>query len=197
MRPTFDTYFMRLAELAASRANCMKRGNGAIITKDQRVIATGYNGTPFGLTNCNEGGCKRCNDNVHQGIDLDKCLCLHAEESAVMEAGRPRCLGGTIYTTSFPCQLCTKMIIQAGIVRIVYNKNYDSYLSKEMLAMTNIQIVCCNPETGTIKVTQNRDRTSPSQLLEEVISQKTTGNGLDIPSNFNSPMKLKRQKTEV
>ena len=65
VRPTFDTYFMRLAELAASRSNCMKRGNGAIITKDQRIISTGYNGIPFGLTNCNEGGCKRCNDNVH------------------------------------------------------------------------------------------------------------------------------------
>ena len=103
VRPTFDTYFMRLAELASSRSNCMKRGNGAIITKDQRVVSTGYNGTPFSLTNCNEGGCQRCNDNVQQGIDLDKCICMHAEESAVMEAGRPRCLGGTIYTTSFPC----------------------------------------------------------------------------------------------
>ena len=89
----------------------MKKGNGAIITKNNRVKFTGYNGIPFGLTNCNEGGCKRCNDNVHQGIDLDKCLCLHAEESAIIEAGRDQCIGATIYTTSFPCQLCTKMII--------------------------------------------------------------------------------------
>ena len=87
---------------------------------------------------------------------MDKCLCLHAEESAVMEAGRPRTLGGTIYTTSFPCQLCTKMIIQAGIVRIVYNKNYDSVLSKEMLSLTNIEILQCNPETGVVKKTQGR-----------------------------------------
>lgn len=57
VRPSFDTYFQRLAELAASRSNCMKRGNGAIIVKDQRIISTGYNGTPFGLVNCNEGGC--------------------------------------------------------------------------------------------------------------------------------------------
>ena len=64
VRPTFDTYFMRLAELAAQRSNCMKKGNGAIITKDNRIVSTGYNGTPFGLPNCNEGGCKRCNDNV-------------------------------------------------------------------------------------------------------------------------------------
>ena len=81
----------------------MKRGNGSVITKDQRVISTGYNGTPTGLQNCNQGGCRRCNENTKQGVDLDKCLCLHAEESAVMEAGRPRTLGATIYATSFPC----------------------------------------------------------------------------------------------
>jgi dCMP deaminase len=94
---------MRLAELAASRSNCMKKGNGAIIAKNNRVVSTGYNGTAFGLINCNEGGCKRCNDNVKQGIDLDKCLCLHAEESAVMEAGRNQTMGSTLYTTSYPC----------------------------------------------------------------------------------------------
>ena len=64
VRPSFDLYFMRLTELAASRSNCMKRGNGAIITKDNRIISTGYNGTAFGLVNCNEGGCQRCNENV-------------------------------------------------------------------------------------------------------------------------------------
>lgn len=126
VRPTFDTYFMRLAELAASRSNCMKRGNGAIVVKDFRIISTGYNGTPFGITNCNEGGCPRCNSNAKQGLDLDKCLCMHAEESAVLEAGRPRTLGGAIYTTSFPCLLCTKTIIQAGITAIYYHKDYDS-----------------------------------------------------------------------
>ena len=136
---------MRLTELAAQRSNCMKRGNGALITKDFRIISTGYNGTPFGLKNCNEGGCKRCNGNAAQGIDLDKCLCLHAEESAVLEAGRPRTMGCTIYTTSFPCLLCTKAIIQAGINRIVYNREYDSTLSKEMLAMTDIEIVQHSP----------------------------------------------------
>lgn len=64
VRPHFDTYFMKLTELAASRSNCMKRGNGAIIVKDNRIVSTGYNGMAFGLLNCCEGGCKRCNDNV-------------------------------------------------------------------------------------------------------------------------------------
>ena len=111
VRPSFDTYFMRMAELAASRSNCMKKGNGAIVAKDNRVVSTGYNGTPCGLDNCMTGGCKRCNDNVRQGIDLDKCICLHAEESAIMEAGRKATMGATLYTTSFPCSLCAKMII--------------------------------------------------------------------------------------
>ena len=111
VRPNWDTYFMRLAEVSASRSNCMKRGIGAIIVKDNRVISTGYNGMPFGLQNCNEGGCQRCNDNTAQGLDLDKCLCLHAEESAVLEAGRKQTLGATMYCTAFACQLCAKMII--------------------------------------------------------------------------------------
>ena len=139
---------MRLAEVAASRSNCMKRGIGAIIVKDNRVISSGYNGMPFGLTNCNEGGCKRCNDNTLQGLELDKCLCLHAEESAVLEAGRPRTLGATMYCTAFACQLCAKMIIQGGIKRFVFHNNYNSELSKEMLAMTDIQIVQLDPHTG-------------------------------------------------
>jgi len=102
---------MKFAELAAQRSNCMKRGNGAIIVKDFRIVSTGYNGTPFKHLNCNEGGCARCNSNISQGLELDKCKCLHAEESAVLEAGRPKTMDSTIYTTSFPCLLCTKMII--------------------------------------------------------------------------------------
>jgi len=154
----------------------MKRGNGAIIAKDNRVISTGYNGTPSGLTNCNQGGCRRCNDNVKQGKELDKCLCLHAEESAVLEAGRPRTLGATIYTTSFPCQLCTRKIIQAGIVRVVFNKAYDSKLSHEMFAMTDIEITQLNPDNG-----------------REVMTQKRVSSARD--DVFESPEKLKRRKS--
>jgi dCMP deaminase len=142
VRPGWDTYFMKFADLAAQRSNCMKRGNGAVIVKDFRIVSTGYNGTPFKHKNCNEGGCVRCNSNVSQGLELDKCKCLHAEESAVLEAGRKKAMGSTIYTTSFPCLLCTKMIIQAGIKRIVFNKDYDSELSKEMLSQSeDIEIV--------------------------------------------------------
>lgn len=90
LRPSWDTYFMHLSDLAARRSNCMKRRVGCILVKDSRVVATGYNGTPRGLRNCNEGGCDRCNSNARCGTGLDRCLCMHAEENALLEAGRSR-----------------------------------------------------------------------------------------------------------
>lgn len=90
LRPTWDTYFVRLCTLAAMRSNCMKRRVGAVIVRNHRVLSTGYNGTPRGLTNCNEGGCVRCNESAPCGSSLDECLCLHAEENALLELGRDR-----------------------------------------------------------------------------------------------------------
>ncbi|KAG9299532.1 hypothetical protein G9A89_020703 [Geosiphon pyriformis] len=98
LRPSWDTYFMHMSDLAARRSNCMKRKVGCVLVKDCRVIATGYNGTPRGLKNCNEGGCQRCNAAVPCGHALDTCLCLHAEENALLEAGRERVGNGcTLY----------------------------------------------------------------------------------------------------
>jgi dCMP deaminase len=90
LRPSWDTYFMRICDLAAKRSNCMKRKVGCVLVKDHRVVATGYNGTPRGLINCNDGGCARCNSASPCGHGLDTCLCLHAEENALIEAGRAR-----------------------------------------------------------------------------------------------------------
>jgi len=88
LRPAWDLYFMLLASLAARRSNCMKRRVGAVLVKKNRVIATGYNGTPRNTRNCSDGGCKRCNVNTSAGHGFDLCLCLHAEENALLEAGR-------------------------------------------------------------------------------------------------------------
>jgi dCMP deaminase len=103
----------------------MKRAVGAVIVNDLRIISTGYNGTPFGCVNCKDGGCDRCNSNAPSGVNLDSCLCIHAEENAVIEAGRAKSNGGTIYVTLFPCLTCAKSVIQAGIKRIVYNREYS------------------------------------------------------------------------
>ncbi|KAJ3330337.1 Deoxycytidine monophosphate (dCMP) deaminase [Blyttiomyces sp. JEL0837] len=127
LRPGWDLYFMRLCDLAAQRSNCMKRRVGCIIAKDRRVIATGYNGTPRGLKNCNEGGCARCNENAVRGSQLDMCLCLHAEENALLEAGRERVANGgasILYCNTCPCVGCAKKIIQAGVKEVVYSQSY-------------------------------------------------------------------------
>ncbi|CAG8503224.1 9338_t:CDS:2 [Paraglomus brasilianum] len=90
LRPIWDSYFMYMADLAAKRSNCMKRRVGCILVRNHRVVATGYNGTPMGLKNCNEGGCPKCNMGSNCGDRSDYCLCLHAEENALLEAGRAR-----------------------------------------------------------------------------------------------------------
>ncbi len=125
-RPGWDEYFMNIAKVVAMRSNCMKRKIAAIIVKDRRVISTGYNGTPRGAKNCNEGGCPRCNSMARSGTALDECLCCHGEENAITQAAYHgiSLKGSTLYTTFSPCLLCTKMIINSGIVEVVYNQDY-------------------------------------------------------------------------
>jgi dCMP deaminase len=125
-RPDWDEYFMNIAKVVASRSNCIKRKVAAIIVKDRRVVSTGYNGTPRGARNCNEGGCARCNSMVPSGTALDECVCCHGEENAITQAAYhgTSLKGSTLYTTFAPCLLCTKMIINSGIMEVVYNQEY-------------------------------------------------------------------------
>lgn len=125
-RPSWDEYFMSIARVVASRSNCVKRKVAAVITKDRRIISTGYNGTPRGVPNCNEGGCPRCNAFAEGGTRLDECLCSHGEENAITQAAYHGVIvrDGTLYTTFSPCLTCTKMIINAGIAEVVYNVDY-------------------------------------------------------------------------
>jgi len=125
-RPDWDEYFMNIAKVVSTRSNCIKRKVAAIIVKDFRVISTGYNGTPKGAKNCNEGGCPRCNSLAPSGTALDECLCCHGEENAITQAAYhgTSLKGATLYTTFAPCLLCTKMIINSGISEVVYNQEY-------------------------------------------------------------------------
>jgi len=116
---------MTLASLASHRSNCMKRRVGAILVRNNRIVATGYNGTPRGLLNCNEGGCAHCNGTSQaNGVPLE-CVCLHAEENALLEAGRDR-VGdeAVLYCNTCPCLKCTIKIIQTGVKKVVYNLSY-------------------------------------------------------------------------
>jgi dCMP deaminase len=125
-RPGWDEYFMGIARVVASRSNCMKRKVAAVVTRDKRIISTGYNGTPRGTRNCNEGGCPRCNELAVGGTRLDECLCSHAEENAITQAAYHgvSLKEGTIYTTFSPCLQCTKMIINAGLAEVVFQTDY-------------------------------------------------------------------------
>jgi len=125
-RPGWDEYFMRIARMVASRSNCVKRKVGAVIVRDRRIISTGYNGTPRGTRNCNEGGCPRCNSFAQGGTRLDECLCSHGEENALTQAAYHgvSVRGASLYSTFCPCLTCTKMIINAGIEEVVFNADY-------------------------------------------------------------------------
>ncbi|HYV97686.1 MAG TPA: deaminase [Gemmatimonadaceae bacterium] len=125
-RPSWDQYFMDIARQVAARSNCMKRQVAAVIVSEKRIISTGYNGTPRGVKNCNEGGCPRCNGFSESGKNLDECLCSHGEENAIVQASYHGIAirDATLYTTYSPCLMCSKMIINAGIRRVVYNEAY-------------------------------------------------------------------------
>ncbi|MCJ1406099.1 Deoxycytidine monophosphate (dCMP) deaminase [Ptychographa xylographoides] len=126
LRPSWDQYFMQLASLAAQRSNCMKRRVGCVLVREKRVISTGYNGTPRKLKNCNEGGCPRCNDGQGAGVGLSTCLCIHAEENALLEAGRERIREGAIlYCDTCPCLTCSIKITQVGISEVIYAQGYS------------------------------------------------------------------------
>ncbi|KUI61055.1 hypothetical protein VP1G_08228 [Cytospora mali] len=127
LRPSWDNYFMSLASLAAQRSNCMKRRVGCVVVShNRRVISTGYNGTPRGIRNCSDGGCPRCNQGLGGGHALATCLCIHAEENALLEAGRDRLReGAVLYCDTCPCLTCSIKIAQVGISEVVYAYRYS------------------------------------------------------------------------
>lgn len=142
-RPNWDEYFMKIAEATASRSNCCRRNVGAVIVKDNRIISTGYNGTPRGIKNCSDGGCPRCNSSASSGENLDQCLCSHAEENAIVQAAYHgvSVKDSSIYTTFSPCLICTKMIINAGIKEVIYKELYKfDDIAKRLFNETHIVI---------------------------------------------------------
>ena len=125
-RPDWDTYFMDIAHTVARRGNCRRRQVAAVIVIEKRIISTGYNGTPRGVTNCCDGGCPRCASEAASGEQLGDCICSHAEENAIVQAAfhGVAIRGGMLYTTISPCLLCAKMIINAGIKEVVFEDDY-------------------------------------------------------------------------
>jgi dCMP deaminase len=133
-RPGWDEYYLGIARAVAVRSNCIRRQVGAVIVVDNAIIATGYNGTPVGVRNCCDGGCPRCASEAPSGAAYDSCICVHAEQNAIVFAARHgnATQGGTLYTTLRPCFGCLKESIQAGIREIVFAEPfaYDGELEE-------------------------------------------------------------------
>ncbi|MBN1295905.1 cytidine/deoxycytidylate deaminase family protein [bacterium] len=142
-RPSWDEYFMEIVFLIARRSTCLRRHVGAVIVKDNQILATGYNGVPTGIPHCeDQGGCLREILHVPSGQRHELCRGLHAEQNAIIQAAvhGSSIRGGTLYCTTMPCIVCTKMIINAGIKKVVYAEGYQDDLAREMMEQADIFI---------------------------------------------------------
>jgi dCMP deaminase len=142
LRPSWPEYFMGITRLVATRSTCLRRHVGAILIKDKRILASGYNGAPSGLRHCEEVGCLRENSSVPSGERHELCRGLHAEQNLIIQAAYHgiSIKGSILYCTNKPCVICTKMIINAGIIKIYFEDGYDDPLSDQMLSEACLQI---------------------------------------------------------
>lgn len=139
-RPDWDTYFMEIASLVSKRSTCLRRQVGAVIVKDRNILSTGYNGAPSGITHCEVTGCLREKLNVPSGERHELCRGLHAEQNAIIQAAYhgTSIKDSTLYCTNLPCSICSKMLINAGITKIIYKEGYMDDLGKEMIEESGI-----------------------------------------------------------
>ena len=148
-RISWDEYFMRFAELAATRTTCLRRSVGAVIVKNKHILATGYNGAPKKVPHCKDlGGCLREKLNVPSGERHELCRALHAEQNAIIQCAMSgqNIEGATIYITHQPCIICSKMIINAGVKRIVVREGYPDNLAKQILSEAGLSIIMLGEE---------------------------------------------------
>lgn len=143
MRPTWDEYFMDIVDLIKTRSTCLRRQVGAIIVKDKRILASGYNGAPTNCRHCLDIGCLREALNVPSGERHELCRAIHAEQNAIVQAAYSgtSIKDSTMYVTHQPCVLCAKMAINAGIEKIVYRGDYPDELAMELLHEAGVRVV--------------------------------------------------------
>ncbi|MCS7121869.1 MAG: dCMP deaminase family protein [Archaeoglobaceae archaeon] len=142
-RPTLDEYFMEIAKVVATRSTCLRQKVGAVVVKDKRILATGYNGAPSGLPHCDEVGCMRDELRVPSGERQELCRGVHAEQNAIIQAAKfgISVEGATLYSTHCPCITCAKIIINSGIKRVVYGRDYADKKGIELLKEAGIETV--------------------------------------------------------
>jgi dCMP deaminase len=149
-RPGWDEYFMEITKLVARRSTCCRRQVGAVLVKDKRILATGYNGAPSGLPHCIDVGCLRERNDIPSGERHELCRGLHAEQNVIIQAARHGIpiQGATLYCTTSPCSICAKMIINAGIVVVYFAEGYADELSDQLLAEAGVRLVRWVPPQG-------------------------------------------------
>jgi dCMP deaminase len=142
-RPDWDQYFMEIAQTISKRSTCLRRQMGALLVRDRRILSTGYNGAPSGLPHCDETGCLRQQLGIPSGERQELCRALHAEQNAFLMAAMHgvSVAGATLYVTHQPCITCAKMLINAGVKRVVIMDDYPDTLSREFLAQAEVELV--------------------------------------------------------
>ena len=147
-RPSWDEYFMEITDLVATRATCLRRKVGAIIVKDRRILATGYNGPPEGVPHCDElGGCIREKLNIPRGERQELSRAVHAEQNAIIQAAKmgTNIDDTTLYSTNHPCFICAKMLINAGVKKIVFREGYPDKYAKKILKEADVKVIKFKP----------------------------------------------------
>lgn len=141
-RPSWDEYFLGITQQVARRSTCLRRQVGAILVRNKRILSTGYNGAPKGIKHCEEAGCIRKELNVPSGERHELCRALHAEMNALLQAATfgVSTEGSTLYATIYPCSLCAKMAVNAGVKRIVTIGDYPDKLAKEILDEAGVTV---------------------------------------------------------
>jgi dCMP deaminase len=142
-RPSWDEYFLEMAQVVARRSTCLRRKIGAVLVRDRRILATGYNGAPAGLPHCEEVGCQREALGVASGERQELCRALHAEQNAIIQGALHgvSLRGSVLYCTNQPCVICAKMLINAGVKRIIYLGDYPDQLALDMLDQAGVELV--------------------------------------------------------
>lgn len=143
MRPSIDDYFLEIATVVAKRSTCLRQNVGTVIVRNQQIISTGYNGVPKGMEHCTDIGCIRIKEDIPSGTRHEKCRGVHSEQNAIIQAALHGITteGATLYCTHQPCILCTKMMINSGIKRVVYAKGYPDADSLEFFNTVGIEVV--------------------------------------------------------
>lgn len=142
-RPSWNEYFMKIADDVSTRSTCTRRKVGAVIVKDKRILATGYNGAPAGISHCTPETCIRTQFNVPSGERHELCRGLHAEQNAIIQAALHGVSinNAVIYITNQPCSICTKMLINSGIKKFIYKEPYNDSLAVEMVKEAKIEVI--------------------------------------------------------